>query len=232
MLFMVLIAIVLIGALTAAIMSAGDGENSNISAEDLAIKVSEAQRQAAEYERAVLFILQNGISEADLRFAHPEESADYGDLAADTTPENQVFAPKGGAATYRPPPADINDGSAWEFYGATAIPGIGSAKADLVAVLPHVTAQFCARVNALNGQTAPQDTGTTPPSGPAPGNCVHIGSLGRFSDARQFYASPNTMDQTTFMQDATISAAKPAPQACVVCELDSERYFYHVLLAR
>lgn len=232
-LFIILLAVVLIGLLTAAIQSTSRPEGANIDKETVVIRVSEAQQYAGELERAVRFVMENGKSEGDIRFAHPDASADYGDLAADADPSDQIFSADGGAASYRPPPAGVNDGSAWEFYGGTAIPGVGTGAADLIAVLPNVTPEFCERVNALNNQTGtPADTGATTASGGNPGDCLNIGSIGRFSDGRQFYATPNTVDEATFAQDPNTSAVRSALQACVQCSIGPARHFYHVLLAR
>lgn len=233
-LFIILIAIVLIGALTAVIQFTSREGGNDISNEELIIRTSEVQRYASELERAVLFIMQNsGKSESDIRFSHPNAHSDYGDLSADTDKTDQVFHRDGGGANYRLPPEDINDGSAWEFYGGTHLPGVGSDKADLIAVLPNVSQAFCDRINDLNDQNgSPEDSGTGNPSGSDPGDCLYIGADGRFDSGTQFYSSPNTVDETGFAQDSTISAAKTALQACVTCERDSARHFYHVLLAR
>lgn len=233
LLFMILLAIVLIGALTAAIQSTGQQEGTHIDRETLIIRASEVQRYASELERAVLFIVQqNGKSEADIRFAHPDANADYGDLSADADPTDQVFHRDGGAATYRTPPADINDGSAWEFYAGTNLPEVGSTKADLVAVLPNVTQAFCEKINELNQQDGdqPEDTGGVAAAGNDPGSCINIGALGRFNDTQQYYdtpSTPNTVDETTF-------TTVPGTQGCVQCiDIGGAPYhFYHVLYAR
>lgn len=241
-LFIILLAVVLLGLLTAVIQSTNRPESANIDDETLVIRATEAQRYASELERAVLFILQNGYSEVDLRFAHPDAHADYGTIT--DQPGRQIFNKDGGGASYRAPPEDINDGSAWEFYAGTDLPGIGSDKADLVAVLPYVTQAFCEKINALNQQPVSlTDSGLSVPAGMSPGGCVQIGAVGRFDDGRQYYDSPstpNTMDEAGFAQDANISAARPAPEACVKCARDTngsggatdEYHFYHVLLAR
>jgi hypothetical protein len=228
-LFVILLAIVLIGALTIAIQGSNDADSANIDDESLAIKTTEVQRFASEVERGVNYILQNGISENDLRVSHPKNHSDYGDLSADGTPEDQVFHKDGGAANYRTVPSDINDGSAWEFYGSTSAPNVGSARADMLIVLPNVTQQFCEWVNKLNGQTGdqPEDTGSTAPSANNAGACVSPGAVARFRDAKQFYSTANTMDTTTFSK-------LPAKQACVECtDMTGSPYmFYHVVLAR
>ena len=242
MLFMILIAVVLIGLLTAAVMSTSTTDGANIDKETLVIRASEDQRTASEFERAVLFIVSNRKSETDIRFAHPAFShTDYGDLAdADTLEEQQVqvFHTNGGGASFRKPPPDIQTatGGDWEFYGGTAIPGVGTDKADLVAVLPNVSQQFCNKINELNGQPVtptPEDTGSTAAGVGTAGDCVNFGALGRFDATQQFYTIPNTMDATTFAQDSNTSAARPALQACVKCDIGPNAlHFYHVLLAR
>jgi hypothetical protein len=233
-LFIILLAVVLIGLLTAAIQATNNSEGSNIDKETLVIRASDVQRAAAEIERGVKYIMQNGKSETELSFAHPSASTDYGTIG--TNPEAEVFNPDGGASTYPALPSDINDGSPWEFYAGTAVPGIGTSAPDLVAVLPNVTAQFCEKINALNNQSGqPADTGTSAAAGATgAGDCINMGAIGRFGDGTgdQYYATPNTMDATTFEQDPSISAARPAAQGCVQCAIGNGYHFYHVLLAR
>ena len=243
-LFMILIAVALIGLLTAAISQTGRPDGANIDKETLILRASEVQRYASELERAVTFIMQNGVSESDIRFAHYNAHSDYGDLGADTDKTDQVFDREGGGANYRDPPEGVNDGSAWAFYGGTHIPGMGrSDRAELVAVLPHVTQDFCDKMNALNGQngTMDDDGGSAATASDA-GSCVNLGALGRFDDSTQFYTTINSMVETSgsFEHDANTSAARPAPQGCVTCAIDTnsangtadERHFYHVIMTR
>ncbi|MDB2682854.1 hypothetical protein N9Z27_01210 [Alphaproteobacteria bacterium] len=221
MLFIILIAVVLIGALTAAVTNSGDAENSSIDDETLAINVSEVQRYGAELERAITYIMQNGYSEVDIRFAHPNAPSAYGDLSADTDKGDQVFHSDGGGAQYRDVPDGLNDGSVWQFYGGTDLPSVGSDRADLIMVLPNVTLQFCNKINSMNGQMGtPTDTAS----------CLWTDSTDIFNGTTQFDSTPNTVDEATFTQDAASSAAKPASQACVVC--GANRHFYQVIMAR
>lgn len=238
MLFIVFIAVALLGFLTAAIMSSSNPESANIDNEELQIRITEVQRYVSELERGVLYIQQNGFSEDDIRFANPEND-DYDDLSADTDPTNQVFHRDGGGALYREPPADLNDGSAWEFYGGTHLPGVGSERPELIAVLPNVTAQFCTRINEINNQNGtPTDTGSGNATASNAGGCINMGATGRFTDGQQYYDPPsdteNTVDDTTFEQDPVVNEAYTALQACVVCAdvTGAPRHFYHVLLAR
>lgn len=238
MLFIIFIAVALLGLLTAAVQQTTNPEGANIDKESLAIKVTEVQRYASELERGVRFILQNGYSEEDIRFANPDND-DYGDLSADTDPTDQVFHRDGGGALYRDPPESINDGSAWEFYGGTHLPGAGSERPELIAVLPNVTAQFCERINRVNNQNGtPTDTGAGTSSGTNAGDCINGGANARFDDGTQYYDPPsdteNTVNESTFEQDPTVTEAYVALQACVQCSdvTGTPRHFYHVLLTR
>lgn len=217
---MVFLGIVLVAALTVAIRGFDSGRD-DVTQEDLTIKAAEAARYGAELENAVRFVIENGASEAEMRFSPPSNPpAEYGAIA--TTPAFQIFSHQGGNAEYRFPPAGVTTASSsgiWEFFGTTAIPDVGSDEAELVAVIPHVTAGFCAAVNravGLIGQPDDSVTGTTP-------DCVAGGSSDRFGSGHTFNTSPNVMDKASFSHT-------PATQGCVTC--GAAYHYYYVLLAR
>ena len=216
----ILMAVVLIGVVTAAIRSGG-GERANIDQEQLVIRAAEVRQHASEFERAVAYLIQSGVSEYDIRFAHGNAPSTYGTVS--DTPEHQAFSRAGGGAEYRTPAPGLQvTPGPWEFYGNTALPQAGSARADLVAVLPDVTPEFCAEINKganLTGATPVDD-------GAGDSNCVHSGSALRFSSSSQYTeASPNTMDEGSF-------SSLPAPQGCVSCTGAGGLHFYHMLLSR
>jgi hypothetical protein len=220
--FFILLAIFLIGIVTAALRSGGI-EGAAVDREDLTIKVSQVRQNASELEHAVNLVMQNGISENDISFADPDAPSDYGTF--NSNPRAEIFNTGGGGARYRPAPSGVNDGSGWEFYGTTALPDVGSDKADLVAVLPNVTKDFCVQVNKANGQyrSMPPAAAEEPVDD---GSCVNAGSGLRFGSATHFLTGGiNTMDESTF-------TAKPAGEACVQCGGGSSYNFYHVLMAR
>ncbi|MFP4312917.1 MAG: hypothetical protein ACLFR0_01210 [Alphaproteobacteria bacterium] len=225
--FMILIAIALIGLLTAVISNSNSTDNSDIDGETLTIRASEVQRYASELERGINYIMQNGVSESDIRFAIPTDTANatgYGDDGdVNTNPQAQMFHPNGGGATYRDPPQNIQSTvSAWEFYGGTRIPGAGTNRADLIAVLPNVTAQFCQKINEINGQSAtPAEDGS--------GN-INAGVAARFGSGGTTVtfddSTPNTLNTGSFSKI-------PALQACVtVAGSPAEYHFYHVIMPR
>ncbi|PCJ99357.1 MAG: hypothetical protein COA45_04780 [Zetaproteobacteria bacterium] len=215
-LFIILLAVALIGALTVAIQGTSQ-QSGHIDKETLILRVSEIQRYAAELERGVNFIMQNGYSENDIRFSHPNAHSDYGDLGADSDKSDQMFDRIGGAAYYRTPPKGINDGSAWEFYGHTALPHVGSDRAELIVVLPNITQAFCERINNIIGYDATQPTDSS--------TCIHGGAAQRFDNTTQFPSSPNTVTDTTF-------SIKPSVQGCVQCSSDNSYHFFYVLMSR
>ncbi len=214
-LVIILLAIALIGALTAAI-SGSSNKNANIDRETLILRVTEVQRYASELESGVMFVMQNSLSESDIRFSHPNANSDYGDLTADSDKSDQIFHRDGGNAIYKAAPDGINDGSAWEFYGNTALPEVGSDEADLIAVLPNVTDAFCDKANEMIGHSAQPQDGST---------CINTGASARFDDGTQFYSSPNTVLPAGF-------TIRPATRGCVECTSDGSLHYYHVLMAR
>lgn len=216
--FYVLIGIVLIGLLTMAVRNTG-GMKDNINSEDLSLKAAQIQRYGAALAQSIAILSDHHISESDLRFAHPDAANDYGLITDD--PTRQIFATEGGKAAYNPPPAGVNDGSDWEFFATTAIPQIGSDKADLVAVLPHVTAEFCAVMNTQLGFAAgsqPTDPGSGSPT------CIMGGASDRF-DGTFNDSAPHELDDTSFSK-------LPAYQACVKCTSDNSYHYFYVLMAR
>lgn len=223
-LFMILGAIILLGLLTVALRQTAQPGGGGVDSEKTLLQATQIRGYGAELEHAVQLVLRNGISESDIRFSHPDANAEYGDITIE--PTRQIFDPKGGAAEYRRPPEGVNDGSPWEFYGGTHLPAAGSQRADLIAVLPHVTQAFCDRINAMNDLTGqPADDGPLTAAGVSPGDCLEIGPLGRFDDGQQFYDPPNATDEASFSH-------KPALEGCVQCATDGARHFYHVILPR
>lgn len=216
-LVIILIAIALIGALSVAIQGTSN-QSATIDKESLVLRISEVRRYASELERGIAFIMQNGHSEADIRFSHLDIDTDYGDLSADADKSDQLFAREGGGATYRPPSSDIAGATLghWEFYGTTTMPNVGSDRADLVAVLGQVNQEFCDAINKSVGYAAqPED----------PSTCLASGASNRFGASTQFLSSPNTVTDSTF-------SVKPSMEGCIECTGDGSLHYFRVLLAR
>ena len=158
-------AIILIGLLT--IMVKGSSTpGSGIDREALEIRVAEVQAYGNELERAVAYVLRNGYSETDIRFAHPNHDSAYGDITDD--PARQVFAREGGGATWRDNESDIQVvDTDWLFNGTGAIMEVGTPSglcplnsttcSELIAYIPYVTKDFCLLINEKNNIPNPSD---------------------------------------------------------------------------
>ncbi len=216
-LFYILIAVVLIGALTVALRDTS-GLDSGIDRDGLTVKATQVQRQAAGFAVAVQALIENGVSESDIRFAHPDANVAYGDITVN--PTRQVFSPQGGQGTFFIPPTGIGVGGAnianWEFQGDVNGLESGTDKGDLVAVLPNVSQEFCAVINTQIGYT-PGSQPAVPAS-----TCVASSNrfVGTFDDS-----SPILLDPATFTRT-------PAYQACVSCDGGAQFDYFYVLLAR
>ena len=146
-------AIFLMGLLVLA-LKGSSSPGSGIDEESLLIRVSEVQNYGNELERAVRYVIANGYSQSDVRFAHPDAAAGYGVITDD--PERQVFAREGGAAQYREPPNGIQvTATPWIFNGRNVVNGVGTTgttntNVDLVALLMNVTKNFCVAINEKN----------------------------------------------------------------------------------
>lgn len=212
-LFMILIAIALLSALTF-VATRGQQGGGNISNERTRLAADQIISFALDIKRAVESLSHNSISETDLKFAHVDLTG-YG--TADANPTQEIFNIRGGGAGYIDVPNNINDGSQWEFYGFSAAPNVGDdATPDLMLVLPNVTESFCRALNKkagyTEGHTIPQDTST----------CLH-NTASRFSGSFATGGAINTMDTTNFRL--------PAPFACVECS-GPAYHAYYVLSGR
>lgn len=220
-LFMILIAISLLAALSYAMSgSMRGGGAGKISKDQTDIKVGKLLTLASDIKTGVNTVYTQGISESDISFAHPQLTG-YGTIGSDLLAE--IFNESGGGVGFVPVPAGLNDGSQWEFYGHTRAPRVGvNTVADLVAVVPNMTETACRAVNETLGYA---ETAPIPQDNDADSLCVYTGSTGRFSGTFD-NVSPNQMDGGT--PSITIM---PAPYGCVTCG-SSQYHMYYTLLAR
>lgn len=222
----ILIGIVLIGLLTIAVRGTSPGSKL-IDNEDATIKAAQIARFGQQVEEGVARLLANGVSEQNIRFAHPLMHTDYGVL--NTSPTQQVFHPSGGGVFFQSPPSSIfvsGNPVTYDFYATTAIPDVGSNQADLVLNARFVTKSFCDAVNKAQGL----DIITLYPEDPAAGtpSCIYGGTSWKYSATNRINATPNTFDTTSFSR-------KPVTQACVRCPAGGGNWIYnyfYVLLAR
>lgn len=215
MLIYILGAIFLLGLLIV-LLKGGFQEGTGIDAEKVMMQAGELQRYGSEVERGVGYILRDGASESDLRFANPN-TASYG-LITDT-PSRQVFSPEGGGVEWRNPPAgsQVSAGE-WIFSGANGVMKIGSSCADescsdLLMVLPDITQSLCAQIN--RNHDIPSTAGDMPEAASAIDFAPYF-TNGVFTYSETLETSDNELDAQ--------------PEGCFL--MSGKYYYYRVLLAR
>lgn len=163
-LFLILLAVALFAALSYAVTQSSSTQK-GIDGEKLSLYVNDVLEFAQALRTGVTQVYTDGISESDIRFAHPDLAVAYGNPSS-LNGEQMVFSPSGGGIQYKEPPAGINDGSDWLFTGKSCVPNVGAGgtscnsnarEMDLIAILPNVTEEFCIAVNQRIGVNNPSD---------------------------------------------------------------------------
>ncbi len=209
-LFYILMAIVLIGALTIALRDTG-GMDSNIDKESASVTATQIIKYGGEVAQGVNTLIQNGVSEQDIRFAYPSAHSSYGTITS--TPQNQVFSSQGANVPFRSPPAGaVTTTTNYGFNGGRSMPQVGSDKADLTMTLGYVTDSVCTSINRQNGISGI-------PVAPTCGSPTAFGILA------QYATSPVAIPASSFTN-------LPVLQACVYCTDRSMNIYFYTLLAR
>jgi hypothetical protein len=153
-LWFILIAVVLMGALTILLSRSGGDTNQTGDTEQLRVKTSQLVRYAQGIQNAIEQMRIRGVSESDISFENAVTTANYTNAACIVS-DCKVFDSGGGGQEYRDPPGDVNDGSEWIFtgennVGTTAGP-VGTTAAgtgnDIVMLLPNVKNDLCVQMN-------------------------------------------------------------------------------------
>lgn len=162
----ILVAIVLLGALTMALSRSGSSVNQSGDSEKSAIVASQLIRYASGLEAAIGRMRLAGIGENEISF---DDSALTGYTNTVCNEDRcRLFKPDGGGMRYIAPPSGANDGSAWLFTAANNIEGVGEdagesdePSKDLIALLPNVPLGLCKEVNRLNRIDSPPPADTS-----------------------------------------------------------------------
>ncbi len=220
MLVYILGAIILMGLLFVALKGSFQ-EGTGIDPEKNAMLVGQVQRYGAELERGVKYILDNGYSEADIRFAHPSADAGYGSIS--DNPARQVFSPEGGGVERQLAPTGSQlTGTTipWVISARVAVTGVGSTCtgnecADLVLFMPNTVKEVCLIINSR--------LGITNPSGDAPVDPDDFSWLSPVFDG--------TFERWNYI-NTTGNYLDGRPEGCVKTQSTGRYYYYRVLLAR
>ena len=208
-------AIVLIGLLTVMVKGSST-PGSNINREELEIRVAEVQQYGNELERAVAYVLRNGYSESDIRFAHPNHSSAYGNITND--PGRQIFAREGGGATWRDNDDNIQiTDTDWVYGVGSRVVNVGTnANSEIILWLSYVTEDFCVLINEKNGIINPSGN---PPQDGANMNVTGIVNNGNFPALTQLNAT-----ETDGKLEGCVEGGVDPPAGTY--------HYYRVLLAR
>lgn len=208
-------AIFLIGLLVV-IMRGGFQPGSGIDAEKAILQASKIRQYGSELEAGVSRVLNNGHSEADIRFSHANATG-YG--TPGDTPSRQVFESEGGNVEWQPVPAGVQTTvTPWTISAVTPVDGVGTTCAqasctDLTLFLMYVSKDLCLALNNSIGITNPSGN---PPADPDGFNWI-TPFQGTFSASGNYIST--TGGHTTGRMEGCVGVG-------------SEYHYYRVLLAR
>lgn len=158
-LWFILIAIVLIGLLTAVLSRSGSNVDQTGSVEQQRIKISQMMRYVKGLETAVQTMKMTGISENDLSFyqdlnndGNDSSSPDAGEYYnANCTSNNcLIFHVEGGGITPQDPPSGIStSGADWKYVATNNVLNVGTDAADLILVLEDINDSYCTQINRV-----------------------------------------------------------------------------------
>ncbi len=153
-LWFILVAIVLLGALTVLLSRSGTSVNQSGDVEQARIRAGQIMRWAKGIEVTLEQMKLRGISESNISFENDVTATDYTNADC-TTNDCKIFANGGGGQTYLAPSLGMNDGSEWIFTGANNVGTvdypIGTTESragnDLILLLPDANETLCLQIN-------------------------------------------------------------------------------------
>ena len=227
-LFFILIAVVLLGALTMVLSRSGSSVDQSGDFEQNRVKAGQILRYAKSIEAAIQEMKLRDVSENDISFENSTTTTDYTNANCDATgdrsyPDCLIFDVEGAGLTYRNF-ATANDGSDWIFTAAnnvgTAAGPIGSTAArsgnDIIMLLPNVNESLCIQINR------DLDVGT---SGTLPVDTTGIATTA-------FTGAFPTGGPTVLDGDPTPFELNSQSAGCFTDDASGITYFYQVILAR
>lgn len=214
--FMILLGVVLFAAITAAVVTTSRSGGKNISDEKARLLAGQILRYTSQIKGGVDLLQQNGVTETDIRVAHPKlYSSLYGDIT--DTPSRQVFAEEGGGVPYVSPDKSVQTAFyEWEFYSSLSFNGVGTSAGELTLTLPNVQDKVCVEINKMVNLS----TATTVPT--VDGDCPYV-TYGSGTVSGTF--------SNTKVTNGSGGGIAPA-ESCVYCNVVWGNVYYKVLLER
>ena len=215
----VLIAIVLMAALTITVTRSSDTTEQSGNIEQARIQASKLIHAAKDYEQAVDRLVMNGCSENEISF----ESSEWTNISytnAGTSDGCKIFDPAGAGLSV-PNERDGSQTPIWTFKGSLEIQDVGTTtndahSTDLLAIyaFPSSETGLCRELNKMAGL----------------GNTIPV------DDTVTIVTSLNFTGSFTYTGTFGTGTAAPAiagkKSACFLADAVPLLVFYHVLLAR
>lgn len=158
-LWFILLAVALLGALTAAVTRSSDTAEQSGDIERYRINASNMMRHSASVEAAVQNMLMRGLGENRISFDNTYTSGATYTNPNCPAPETEclVYHGAGGGVNYKQLPSAlfdaIHNGQAtfteWEFSGSNNVDGVGTSAPDLVMFTGYLERNLCRQINAL-----------------------------------------------------------------------------------
>lgn len=221
-LFYILVAVVLLAALTYAVAQSGRGNVQKLSDEKARLLASELIEYANTVANAVGQLRLRGVDLDELCFDHPNWGASDYNHAGCSDNFNKIYHPDGGGLTWTQANADAMDSTAspdnlWHFYSDNEIQDVGttagdSSSTELIIMVDELQQNVCQQINGLLGVT---DADTAPPTDTAYGETRYVGAFG--------YTA-------TIGDEAGGAALDGKPAGCF--QAGGKYAFYKVLVAR
>ncbi len=186
-LWIILIAVALLAALTATMIRSADTTEQTGDIERYRIQASEIMRTAAGIAQTVRNMQMQGISENVISFQANDLPAAYNN--ANCTADNcRVFHPRGGGLNYSAPSSGWLDSShsslthygEWLISTVNALDGAGTDNPDMILFIPAIREALCRQINVMqriHGATDPIPTSPitqTPFNGTVPATATTI----------------------------------------------------------
>jgi len=226
-LWFILLAIVLLGALTIMLSRSSSVSDEAGDVERRQITVDEIMRSAKGIEFAVRNLQGRGCSENQISFENAFVGG-YSNPSAPTDGSCHIFRPEGAGLTYKPANAslwlDTADSAKaiygqWHLAGHTAVQGIGGDSVpELVLSLPYVRRDLCIQINKSLNLTNPSDLP------PVQGNAFQVA---------QYLLLPfvGTFTLATSI-DSTGNGVLTGVSAACTTGADGDDIYYHVIIPR
>lgn len=226
----ILIAVILIGLLTAAIVRSSNTSNETGDFEQAQILASQILRYASTVETVVSRLQTQGCSEQQYSFENPEVEGYENSLSPDDE-SCHIFSAAGGGLTFETPPQSAS-AFPWAIYGDHAVHGMGTTEnpvtdrnADLILFLRDIPVALC---NAINLQLG-LDFSSPPNNG---GTRISDDSEEKFQGS---FVLDGEITGSTSSQHCPDDGRTPlcyVNSGCYEEENSSYFVFYHVLLSR